>query len=101
MTQIKMSDPVTLDTPLKRGDKAITDIRLRKPMSGELRGLSLTDVLQLDVSALHKLLPRISDPTLTEQEVSQLDPADLVQLGTEVVGFFITKGKLEDASLQA
>jgi hypothetical protein len=87
------TDPNTimLDTPIQRGEQTITSITLRKPASGELRGIALTELLQLDVAALQKVLPRISTPTLTEQDVGRLDPADLVQLGTKVAGFLLPK----------
>ena len=90
-----------LDEPIKRGDQVIDVITLRKPRSGELRGLSLQDVLQLDVNSLKKLLPRISAPTLTEQDVDNMDPADLVQLGSEVAGFLVAKRYKEMDSPQA
>ena len=32
---------ITLDTPLTRGETEITELRLRKPTSGELRGVSM------------------------------------------------------------
>lgn len=89
----RLSPPVELDTPLKRGDQAVASIRVRKPMSGELRGLSLVDLAQLDVVALRKLLPRITVPNLTEPEVDQLDPADLLALGAEVSAFLLQKGQ--------
>lgn len=82
---------IVLDTPIKRGDTEITEIQLRKPLSGELRGLALTEVLQMQVQALTELLPRISTPTLTKHEVSSMDPADLVQCGQEIAGFFLTR----------
>lgn len=84
---------VTLEKPLVRGDQTITKLSLRKPMAGELRGIALAELLKLDVSALHVLLPRITSPSLTTQDVSQLDPCDLVQLGGEVVGFFMTRAE--------
>ena len=83
--------PITLDHPIKRGETEITSVDLRKPSSGELRGLNLTDLLQMDVAALQRVLPRISTPTLTESEVAALDPADLFQLGTMVAGFLLPK----------
>lgn len=89
---------VVLDTPLKRGDQTIDRILLRKPQSGELRGLKLTDVMQMDVTAMTVLLPRISSPTLTSQDVAALDPADLLALSSEVSGFFLSKA--DRASLQ-
>ncbi|MGU5688925.1 MULTISPECIES: phage tail assembly protein [Aeromonas] len=82
---------ITLDTPIQRGETTITELNVRKPQSGELRGLNLTDILQMDVNALTKLLPRITSPVLTEAEASALDPADLMQLGQEVAAFLLPK----------
>lgn len=86
--QPKQSVVITLDTPITRGEQNIAAVTLMKPLAGALRGVALTDVLQLDVIALSKVLPRISDPVLTTQDVLRLDPADLLQLGTEVAGFW-------------
>lgn len=85
------ANTVTLDEPIKRGDQTISQITLRRPRAGELRGVSLMDLAQLDVAALTKVLPRISLPTLTENDVSNLDPADLLALGAELAGFFQRK----------
>lgn len=82
---------VTLDYPIKRGSKEVDEITVRKPRSGALRGVSLTDVLQMDVTALQRVLPRITEPSLTEAELRDFDPADLVQLGTAVTGFLLPK----------
>lgn len=83
--------PVTLDDPIMRGDNAIGTVTLRKPMAGELRGLSLDDLIGSDITTLLKLLPRITDPFLTDHEVAQLSPVDLGQMGGAVRGFFMTK----------
>ncbi|TWQ31275.1 phage tail assembly protein, partial [Xanthomonas vasicola] len=80
-----------LDQPIVRGEQTITQINVRKPGAGELRGLKLTDVLQLDVTALATLLPRISSPTLTNADVNAMDPADLLAVGQEVQVFFLPK----------
>lgn len=92
---------VVLDTPVKRGNSEIDQVTLRKPSSGELRGLNLSDLLQLDVGSLIKLVPRITSPSLNEYEASKLDPADLVAIGTKVVGFLLQKRTKTDASLAA
>ena len=84
---------VSLDAPIHRGETAIDSIQLRKPRSGELRGLSLVDLGQLKVDALTKLLPRISMPTLTEAEVSNMEPADLLACGAEIGGFLLQKSQ--------
>ncbi|WP_269503743.1 phage tail assembly protein [Burkholderia sp. IMCC1007] len=96
----KKSASVTLDTPITRGEQTITEVVLTKPHAGALRGVTLTDVLQLDVIALSKVIPRISSPTLTEQDVLRMDPADMVQLGTEVAGFLVPSSSKMDASLE-
>lgn len=90
-TNTMKMNKVTLDTPIQRGETTITEINVRKPQSGELRGLNLTDILQMDVNALTKLLPRITIPALTEADVSALEPADLMQLGHEVGSFLVPK----------
>jgi hypothetical protein len=82
---------ITLDTPILRGSQHVTHVTVRKPTAGELRGVQLVALLQMDVAALSLVLPRITTPLLTKFEVDQLDPADLVQLGTEVSGFLLTK----------
>ncbi len=92
---------VTLDTPITRGEEEITSVSLRKPMSGELRGVSLADLLQMDVLALRKVLPRITSPALTDHELGRMDPADLVQMATAVTGFLLPKSAKVDASLVA
>lgn len=91
LTNAIYTKTITLDTPISRKGEEVAEITLRKPRAGELRGLSLTDVLQMDVNALGKLLPRISQPMITEAEVQTMDPADLVQLGGEVAGFLVPK----------
>ena len=92
---------VILDTPIRRGTTSIDNITLRKPNSGELRGVSLSDLLQMDVNSLVKVVPRISNPTLTSIEVTSMDPADLFALGTKVCGFLLQKSMKTDASLVA
>lgn len=92
---------VSLDTPIRRGTSTIDSITLRKPNSGELRGVSLSELLQMDVNSLVKVIPRISSPTLTAVEVTSMDPADLFALGTKVSGFLLQKSMKTDASLVA
>ena len=81
---------VELAEPIKRGETRIERIDLRKPRSGELRGLSLQDVIGTDIAAILKLVPRISEPPLTAEEADRLDPADLAEIGGAIRGFFMT-----------
>ena len=82
---------VELDTPIKRGKTDITEINVRKPLSGALRGVALVDLLNMDTRSLQKVLPRITEPALTEADCRELDPADLLQLGTAVSNFLLGK----------
>jgi len=84
---------VTLTEPIVRGDTSIERITLRKPRAGELRGLSLQDVITSDISTLLTLIPRISDPPLTAPEADGLDPADLAEIGGTIRGFFMTSAE--------
>ena len=95
---VAQRDPntVTLDTPIKRGNSFITEVTLRKPSAGELRGVSLAELLQMKVDALQTVLPRITNPILHKQDMATLDPADLVNMGTVVVGFLLTKETKRD-----
>nr|WP_289883486.1 phage tail assembly protein [Xanthomonas arboricola]MDN0204411.1 phage tail assembly protein [Xanthomonas arboricola pv. corylina]MDN0217475.1 phage tail assembly protein [Xanthomonas arboricola pv. corylina] len=81
-----------------RGEQTITDLKVRKPGAGELRGLKLAELLQMDVTALATLLPRISSPTLTTADVNAMDPADLLAVGQEVALFFLPKAQREVVS---
>ncbi|MFK3649294.1 phage tail assembly protein [Lysobacter enzymogenes] len=92
---------ITLETPLVRGEQKIEKVTLRKPAAGELRGIALADLLKVDVAALHVVLPRITNPTLTAHDVSQLDLPDLMAIGSEVVGFFLPKADRAALSLGA
>ncbi|WP_416462770.1 phage tail assembly protein [Sphingomonas sp. VDB2] len=83
---------VILDAPIVSGDITISEVKVRKPQAGELRGLSLSALLNLDYAALENLLPRITIPTLTKAQIIVMDPSDFTQLGSEVMDFLLPKG---------
>ncbi len=82
---------IVLDEPIRRGEQVITQITIRKPKAGELRGVSLVDLGNINVVALQQVLPPISSPILTSQDVANLDPADLLEIGAEVASFLVKK----------
>jgi hypothetical protein len=84
---------VDLDTPIKRTGEVIGRLQIRKPGSGEMRGISLVDLGQLKVDALIAILPRITIPTITPAEAAALDPADLLACGAEIGGFLLQKAQ--------
>jgi hypothetical protein len=90
VTQPIYSAPIELAQPIKRGQTEVKEITLRRPGSGELRGLKLADLVQGDVNAVIRLVPRISQPTLLEQEVAALDAYDLTRCADEIAVFLQT-----------
>lgn len=97
VTKVTMNTVVVeLDEPISRGVEKISKITLRRPKSGALRGLSLVNVANMEVSTLIKLLPRISDPALTEYDINNMDPSDLTALGVEVASFLPQKSMMAD-----
>ena len=77
---------IELDHPFKQGDKEITEVTLRKPNAGALRGLQLSMVLLMDVEQMNKLIPRISN--LTERDLLNIEIEDYTALTTGVLSFF-------------
>ena len=87
--------PVVLQTPIVRNGETVTTLQLMKPRTGDLRGLLLAEVLQMKADTVAALLPRITVPTITEPEVSNMDTADLVTMAMEVAAFLTPKAVLE------
>lgn len=90
MSQAIYSAPIELAQPVKRGNTEVKEITLRRPGSGELRGLKLAELLQGDVTAVTRLLPRITQPTLVDQEVAAMDVFDLTRCADEIAVFLQT-----------
>jgi hypothetical protein len=86
---------VTLATAITRGTTEITCLDLRKPRAGELRGLNMQDVLTSEVSAVLKLIPRISSPPLTQDEADALEADDFAEIAGAIRGFFMTRGEMQ------
>lgn len=91
---------VVLDTSIPRGKTEIKSVVVRKPQSGALRGTRLQALMDMDVNAMMVVLPRVTSPALTTQEITEMDPADLLSLSVEVVTFLLPKSALS-ASLMA
>ena len=64
MSDKQTEKTIQLDTPIKRGKTEITEIVLRKPQSGALRGTRLQAIMDMDVNAMMTVIPRISSPAL-------------------------------------
>ena len=85
---MKQTKTAVLAQPIEVKDgAAITEVEVRKPFAGEMRGLSFSNIMELDVDSMVTLIPRISD--LTERQMINLDPVNMAPLFTAVVGFFV------------
>ncbi len=57
MSDKQTEKTIQLDTPIKRGKTEITEIVLRKPQSGALRGTRLQAIMDMDVNAMMTVIP--------------------------------------------
>lgn len=80
---------VTLTEPITIDGKDVSKITLRKPGTGELRGLKLAEIMTMDVNTLITLFPRITQPPLREDQITALDPADFTAMATGCLRFFV------------
>ena len=88
---------VTLECPITRGATTITQLHLRKPKAGALRGINLAELLMLRAESVMVLLPRITEPPLLKHEVESMEPVDLIACATEVVNFLAPQATLDKA----
>jgi len=86
-----MSEPITLEKPIARGEQTIPAIALRKPDAGALRGIVLSDLLRMEAGAVADLLPRITEPPLLPHEVARMDAADLMACAVEISNFLLPR----------
>lgn len=82
---------VPLETPIQDGETTITSLSIRKPVAGELRGLSVSQLIAGDSDSHTKLIPRITSPLLTEDDIKtgKLDVTDFTAVVNEVVDFLL------------
>ncbi|KLU16281.1 MULTISPECIES: phage tail assembly protein [Xenorhabdus] len=87
---------VTLEEPIIRGATTITDVIVRKPNSGALRGARLQALMEMDVDSMMLVLPRVTAPALTKGDLLLMSPGDLINLSIEVVSFLLPKSVKSD-----
>lgn len=93
----KTESSVVLDSPIIRGNTTITEVTVRKPQSSALRGIRLQALIEMDVDSIMTVLPRVTTPALSKTEIMLMEPADLIQLGMELVTFLLPKSVLSDS----
>lgn len=92
---------VDLETPLDRPSGKVTRIWLRKPMGGDLRGLSTSDLIRMETNSVARITPRISDPIISEPEFWTLEGADIASISGEIASFLLTRAQRVEAGLES
>ncbi len=81
----KNKKTVSFDPPIKIGEEEYKKIEVRTPNAGELRGISITSLLNFEAGALITALSRVSNPSFSEMELDQMPANGLIALGTPMV----------------
>lgn len=84
------TEKLRLSTPIIRGEQVINELSLRKPKAGELRGLSMQELMNARVSSTLDVLPRITMPPITQAEADNLEVEDAANASGIIIGFFMT-----------
>ncbi|MCF6432598.1 phage tail assembly protein [Leisingera sp. MMG026] len=96
MAPVSKLNAVTLSKPVTIDGEKVVEITLRKPSPGELRGLSMIDVLRMEVDTMFKLLPRITQPPLSSVQLSsEVDLGDFNTMAQQALLFFVTPEQAE------
>ena len=90
-----LTKTVKLARPIQREGGAVGEVTLVEPNPGTLRGVKLSDLLQMEAGAMLTLLPRITRPALLTSELEVIGPGDWMRLCTETVLFFATSAEFE------
>lgn len=86
---VKSSFEHEFKVPLPYGpDKTLEKVTIRRPMGGDLRGVKLAMLQEIDAGVLFALLPRITTPLITEAHVQKIDPIDTVTIMVGINDFF-------------
>ena len=88
MTHHRTTTTVKLSYPLTVGGAEVKQVVLHRPTPGELRGLMLTHVLQMEFNTMMRLIPRVSEPSLDEGTICGLNVIDFIKIATALVLLF-------------
>lgn len=84
---------IMLETPIIRGETTIHEVTLRKPLGGDLRGLSIQSLMQCDYNACRTLVPRIAMPQILDTDFDTMPADDVAAFSGEILGFFMSQSQ--------
>lgn len=95
-----MNKTIILDAPIINGKNIIESLTLRKPLAGDLRGVKLMNYAEMDINSMAKVLPRICEPLITEQDVYKLDLIDFLKIAEAMASFLTPKSQSLEPSTE-
>ena len=75
-----MTKTVTLAQGILRGENRITDITVRKPLTKQLRGVSISRLIEMNADDWQIVLPRVTTPKVDKVDFSQMTVTDFTKL---------------------
>lgn len=97
MSIVTFNSPVTLKNGTEITEVTITD-SMRQ--AGALRGLKLWEVATGDVNSLITLLPRVTQPRMSEQDITTMPVDCFAQLANEVALFLAPSAPAAETDAQ-
>ncbi len=88
MKTVKLFEPITYGNDADGKPKTLNEFTLRKPTAGDLRGVKLLSVHEMDPSVLFVLIPRLASPALTAAHLQELSAPDTANLFGVLGDFF-------------
>lgn len=75
-----MTKTVTLAQGILRGENRITDITVRKPLTKQLRGVSISRLIEMNADDWQIVLPRVTTPKVDKVDFAQMTVTDFTKL---------------------
>ncbi|HET6536706.1 MAG TPA: phage tail assembly protein [Sphingopyxis sp.] len=89
------AETIDLAEPIIRGETSIEQLTIRKPKAGELRGLSIQELMNGRVTSTLDLLPRVTQPPISQAEADNMSTEDVASCAGAIIGFFLTSADKE------
>lgn len=82
-------EKVTLKKGIIRGDNRITEITVRKPLTKQLRGTNVVDLMKMSIDEWCVVIPRVTTPKVDKADFATMPAADLVTLASTALNLMI------------
>ena len=87
MAQATPVEKVTLPTPLKLDGKEVSEITIRMPKTGEMRGINLGHAAVGNTETMIEMLARVTVPPVPSDVLGNMDLYEFTILATALLAF--------------